>query len=177
MSARGLAALCTGLLAVVVLTGCGDDTNTPDGDASTSAAPTAEDSAATPSDEGTAAVEPTDADTDHSGEVPADLPDGLPEGMPNIGLPYYTPAELVAIPSVGGPWVLEFITNDDLTRVNSVIADKFSAAQGWADLTRQQDGSQTVTQGTRDGFLLVIAVAPSRGDSTQTSLYYTLSQE
>ena len=104
-------------------------------------------------------------------------PAGLPDNFPNIGVPFYYPSELVASPSDADPWVLEFVTDHELTIVNNTIANEFSEQNGWRDVTREVDGQLTVTTGNIDGYLLVIAVASEPSDDFKTSLYYTLSTQ
>ncbi|MGO3735486.1 MAG: hypothetical protein ACTJFR_10145, partial [Canibacter sp.] len=80
-------------------------------------------------------------------------------------------------PSDADPWVLEFVTDHELTIVNNTIANEFSEQNGWRDVTREVDGQLTVTTGNIDGYLLVIAVASEPSDDFKTSLYYTLSTQ
>lgn len=105
------------------------------------------------------------------------MPDGLPTDLPSIGIPFYMPSELVATASVGGPWMLEFVTDDDLDTVNNAIAHMFSETYGWSDIRPETVPERTVTHGAKDGYTLVIALGADRDDSTRTSLFYTLDHE
>ena len=129
-----------------------------------------------------------DVSADHVEEEPAqpdasaadqglELPQGLPADLPQLGLPFYVPAELVATPSVGGPWVLEFVTDDDLATVNDFIAANLTAENGWQDVSEEITGDQTVTFASKDGYDLVVAVAPEMTTPERTSLFYTLNEQ
>lgn len=106
-----------------------------------------------------------------------DMPSDLPDGFPDIGVPFPDHIELVATPSEGGPWVLEFVTDTELTFINNWIEEYFTDEIGWQGVNREVTGQQTVTTGTKDEYTLVIAVAPEPTDDFKTSLYYTLSTD
>lgn len=109
---------------------------------------------------------------------PTAIPDGVPAGFPDIGVPFYHPSEVVAAPDHGGdPYVLELVTDHELSIVNMFIRDHFSAEHGWQDVTSSVQDQMTITQGNAAGYSLVIAVGPERTDDTKTSLHYTLRPE
>lgn len=175
---------CLGVLVLGVwgVTACDDD------DSPREPTPTTTSDEQPTSDEQTGSDEQTDTsagdDPGAEAEVDTTAPDhdprppaGLPDDFPDVGVPFYSPAELVASPSAGDPWVLEFVTDHELTIVNNTIANEFSDLNGWRDVTREVNGQQTVTTGHIDGYQLVIAVAPEPSDDLKTSLYYTLSTQ
>lgn len=174
---RSAAILGMVLVGLFGLTGCDDEatddlspqatTESPGEIAEDEDAPTQEN----PAPDGESGQDSAQNDAEGTAVLPADLP----EGLPDIGVPFYQPAELVATPSVGGPWVLEFVTDHELTIVNNTIANEFSDLNGWEQVNREVEGQRTVTQGMKDGYHLVIAVASEPQDESKTSLYYTLS--
>lgn len=169
-SRRVIACLGVVTLGLVGLTACKDD-NSPQEPPPTSSLD--EPASTNPGNSSDAEVEVEATDTADRKRQPA----GLPDDFPNIGVPFYYPSELVASPSDADPWVLEFVTDHELTIVNNTIANEFSEQNGWRDVTREVDGQLTVTTGNIDGYLLVIAVASEPSDDFKTSLYYTLSTQ
>lgn len=122
--------------------------------------------------------EASDAPTpDANAQATESLPDGAPADFPAIGVPFYQPATLVATPSAGDPWVLEFVTDHELTIVNSFIENNMTADNGWQNVTREVNGQTTVTKGQSSGYELVVAVAPEQMNDNQTSIYYTVHRE
>lgn len=132
----------------------------------------------------TVAPEPTDAEPLEAApsataetETPT-LPADLPEGFPNIGVPFYSPSVQVAAPESGSDlYVLEYVTDHEMTIVNMFVQDNVVEKNGWHDVSRSVEGQTTATQATSQGYSLVIAVLPERANETKTSIHYTLRRQ
>lgn len=128
----------------------------------------------TPSVEQTATPE-VEATADDGVQTEFEIPKGVPAGFPDIDVPFYSPAELVASPDHGGdPFVLEFVTNDGFDKVESFIETHLVEAAGWSNISRSEEGPIVTTEASKDGYSLIVAVAPERVESKKTSIFYTL---
>lgn len=182
LAARVIAGVGVVLLGVFGLTACDDDDPSRESAPATAVSDrqhSADSDTDSATDAADGATDAEDADTEDAADTDAEdrRPAGLPDQLPDVGLPFYYPSELVASPSAGDPWVLEFVTDHELTIVNNTIAHEFSESNGWQDVVREVNGQLTVTTGSKDGYLLVIAVASEPSDDFKTSLYYTLSTQ
>lgn len=176
-------AMALGLVFAASVSGCDDD------DTAEQADVVAEDSvasSATPTETETPAPDASDgasAGTDPAAEepesssapaAPAALPADLPDGFPDIGVPFYTPSTQVAgTGEPGGMYVLEYVTEHELTIVNMFVRDSL-AAKGWNNIVRTVEGQMTISKATARGYSLVMAVGPERTDEMKTSIHYTV---
>lgn len=154
---RPLAVVLSAILALA-LSGCGDkDKPAP--------APTKTSTSAAPSS--TPEVEEIDY---------TQLPDGLPEAFPDIGLPFYQPATLMASPNGGYPWIAEFETEDSLVEVNRFYGEQFDDDTRWPDLRREIEGELTLYFVTTPDYDVTVAVRPDFMDESKTAFIYTLRE-
>lgn len=172
--ARGkmLTATSAGILALALLTGCQAGPLTTDGP------PEAPDGSAQPpaGEDATDSPEATVNEPTEPTETSPAAPDGLPSDLPDLGIPFYMPSELASIMSVGGPWVIEFVTDDSINSVRDYITDRVSAAHGWADAITEATETYIARQGTKDGYKLTIVMNNER-DPDRLSLFYTIDHE
>lgn len=168
-----LSAVSAGTLALALLAGCQASPLPTDNVVDGTPPTLGEDPASSPSPTESEAGETTDATP---AQEPDAIPDGLPADLPEIGIPFYSPSELASIMSVGGPWVIEFVTDDSINSVRAYITDRVSAAHGWADAITEATETYIARQGTKDGYKLTIVMNNER-DPNRLSLFYTLDHK
>lgn len=116
---------------------------------------------------------PATACEDEAFPTPAPVPDELAE----LDIPFYPCAhEMTAIAASDPLFVGEYETSHELIVVEMAITNQFDASD-WETGERTTDGDNAITQAHKPGYTLVVALGPTRGNESHSSIHYTLREE